>query len=160
MVGRSGSQHRQNKIHRSTKQDISVDKSGLRSRQNRSSIADSLASPTAEGAGSILETFVINELIKLRAAADLEVDLYHFRDRDGREIDCILQTPDGRVVGVEVKASMTVNVHHLSFARDRLGDQFVSGVVFYTGTRALPFGDRLMALPINLLWNGRSLSGL
>ena len=26
-----------------------------------------------------METFVINELMKLRAAADLEVDLYHFR---------------------------------------------------------------------------------
>jgi len=110
----------------------------------RGQSADSLARPTAE-------------------AADLEVDLYHFRDRDGREIDCILQTPDGRVVGVEVKASTTVNIHdfrHLSFARDRLGDQFITGVVFYTGARALPFGDRLMALPINLLWNGQSLSDL
>ncbi len=129
----------------------------------RGQSADSLARPTAEGAGPILETFVINELMKLRAAADLEVDLYHFRDRDGRKIDCILQTPDGRVVGVEVKASATVNVHdfrHLSFARDRLGDQFVTGVVFYTGTRALPFGDRMMALPINLLWNGQPLSDL
>lgn len=58
-----------------------------------------------------METFVINELMKLRAATELEVDLYHFRDRDGREIDCILQTPDSRVVGVEVKASATVNVH-------------------------------------------------
>ncbi|KBL96362.1 hypothetical protein T620_03726, partial [Mycobacterium tuberculosis UT0110] len=87
----------------------------------------------------------------------------HFRDRDGREIDCILQTPDSRVVGVEVKASATVNVHdfrHLSFARDRLGDEFITGVLFYTGARALPFGDRLMALPINLLWNGQSVSSL
>lgn len=82
---------------------------------------------------------------------------------DGREIDCILQTPDSRVVGVEVKASATVNVHdfrHLSFARDRLGDEFITGVLFYTGARALPFGDRLMALPINLLWNGQSVSSL
>lgn len=94
----------------------------------RGQSADSLARPTAEGAGPIMETFVINELMKLRAATELEVDLYHFRDRDGREIDCILQTPDSRVVGVEVKASATVNVHdfrHLSFARDRLGDEFI-----------------------------------
>jgi uncharacterized protein len=95
------------------------------------------------------------------AGADLEVDLYHFRGRDQREIEYILQT--GRVVGVEVKASTTVNVcdfRHLSSARDQLGDQFVTGVVFYTGARALPFGDRLMALSINLLWSGQSLSGL
>lgn len=129
----------------------------------RGQSADSLARPTAEGAGPIMETFVINELMKLRAATELEVDLYHFRDRDGREIDCILQTPDSRVVGVEVKASATVNVHdfrHLSFARDRLGDEFITGALFYTGARALPFGDRLMALPINLLWNGQSVSSL
>lgn len=79
---------------------------------------------------------MINELMKLRATADLEVDLYHFRGRDQREIDCILRTPDGRVVGVEVKASTTVNVcdfRHLSSARDQLGDQFITGVVLYTG---------------------------
>lgn len=50
----------------------------------RGQSADSLARPTAEGAGPIMETFVINELMKLRAATELEVDLYHFRDRDGR----------------------------------------------------------------------------
>nr|WP_187361209.1 ATP-binding protein [Phytoactinopolyspora mesophila] len=129
----------------------------------RGQSADSLARPTSEGAGPILETFVVNELMKLRAAADLEVDLYHFRDRDGREIDCILQTPDGRAVGVEVKAATTVNAHdfrHLSLARDRLGNQFVAGVVFYTGSRSLPFGDRLMALPINHLWGGKPVSAL
>ena len=51
--------------------------------------------------------------------------MYHFCDRDRREIDCILQTPDSPVVGVEVKASMTVNVHDF----------------------------RHLALPINLLWS-------
>lgn len=129
----------------------------------RGQSADSLVRPTAEGAGAIMETFVINELMKLRATADLEVDLHHFRDCDGRDIDCILQTPDGRVVGIELKASATVTIHdfrHLSFARDRLGNQFITGVVFYTGTRALPFGDRLMALPINVLWNRQPVSGL
>ena len=34
-----------------------------------------------------METFVINELMKLRAAADLEVDVYPFRGRDQREIE-------------------------------------------------------------------------
>ncbi len=31
---------------------------------------------------------------------------------------------------------------------------FVTGIVFFTGDRPLPFGDRLLALPISLLWNG------
>jgi hypothetical protein len=42
--------------------------------------------------------------------------------------------------------------------RDRLGDDFVAGVVFFTGEQPLPFGDRLMALPISLLWGGVAVS--
>jgi hypothetical protein len=123
----------------------------------RGESADTLARPAATGAGALLETFVVNELLKLRGAADFEADGYHFRDRDQREVDCILETPDGRVVGIEVKASSSVDGHdfrHLALVRDRLGEVFTSGVVFYTGPRPLPFGDRLMALPISLLWGG------
>lgn len=74
---------------------------------------------------ALLETFVVNELLKLREATEFESDLYHFRDRDRREIDGVLEAPDGRVVAVEVKASSSVNAHdfrYLAFARDRLGE--------------------------------------
>jgi uncharacterized protein len=124
---------------------------------------DMLARPTAEGAGPILETYVINELLKLRTVSDTDVEFSHFRDRDGREIDCVLETPDGRVAGIEVKAARTVNPHdfrHLALARERMGDRFVAGAVFYTGPRPLPFGDRLLALPISLLWGGRPFTDL
>lgn len=128
----------------------------------RGESADALARPGNARVGSLLETFVVNELLKLRGAADLQAELYHFRDRDGREIDCILETPDGRVVAIEVKAASTVDirdVRQLALARDRLGDQFLAGVVFYTGPRPLPFGDRVMVLPISLLWGGRPAPG-
>lgn len=123
----------------------------------RGQSADALARSGADGAGPILETYVVNELLRLRAAGEVEAEFYHFRDRDGQEIDCLLETSDGRVIGIEVKSATTVNAHdfrHLLLARERLGDQFRVGVVFYTGRRALPFGDRMMALPINLLWGG------
>ncbi len=41
-----------------------------------------------------------------------------------------------------------------SFVRDRLGDEFITGVL-HTGARLAVPGDWLMALPINLLWNGQ-----
>lgn len=126
----------------------------------RGESADGLARPGASGAGALLETFVVNELLKLRGATEFAADLYHFRDRDQREIDGILEAPDGRVVAIEVKAASSVNAHdfrHLAMARDRIGEQFVAGVVFYTGPRPLPFGDRLLALPISLLWGGGPL---
>jgi hypothetical protein len=123
----------------------------------RGDSADALARPGAPGAGALLETFVVNELMKLRGSDDFEGDVYHFRDRDQREIDCVLEARGGSVVGIEVKAASSVNEHdfrHLTFARNRLGDQLRAGVVFYTGQRPLPFGERMMALPISLLWGG------
>lgn len=60
----------------------------------RGQSADSLARPTAEGAGPILETYVVNELMKLHAVSDMEATFHHFRDRDGREIDCIIEAPE------------------------------------------------------------------
>ncbi|MGH3692957.1 MAG: ATP-binding protein [Pseudonocardiaceae bacterium] len=118
---------------------------------------DGLARPGNPAAGSLLETFVVNELTKLRATAELDVSMFHFQDRDGREVDCVLETPAGRVVGVEVKAAATVrgeDFRHLTMLRDRIGKYFAAGVVFFTGERPLPFGDRLIALPISLLWGG------
>jgi len=119
--------------------------------------ADALARPGNPAAGALLETFVVNELMKLRSAAAVEVGLFHFQDRDGREIDCVMESPAGRVAGAEVKAAATVRAddfRHLRMLRDRLGDDFVAGVVFFTGEQPLPFGNRLMALPISLLWGG------
>jgi len=35
---------------------------------------------------------------------------------------------------------------------DRLGDDFITGVVLYTGDSTLPFGDKLRAIPVSALW--------
>jgi hypothetical protein len=120
--------------------------------------ADALARPGNAAAGALLETFVVNETIKLRDASGSEVAVYHFRDRDQREVDLLLETPDGRVVAIEVKASASVDerdLRHVKYVQERLGERFVQGVILYTGPRPLSFGDRMMALPISLLWDGR-----
>jgi hypothetical protein len=121
--------------------------------------ADALARPGNPAADGLLETFVVNELLKIRDSGDQEAAIYHFRDRDQREVDVLMEARDGRVVGAEVKASGSVDARdfrHLSYLRDRLGSRFVAGVVLYTGSSPLPFGDRMMALPIDLLWGGAS----
>lgn len=81
--------------------------------------------------------------------------LYHYRTRDKVEVDAVLETPDGRVVAVEVKASATVRAEDLAGLRQlaaRLGPRRVAGFVVYTGQQTLPFGDRLRAVPIDALW--------
>ncbi|CAB4936370.1 unannotated protein [freshwater metagenome] len=46
----------------------------------------------------------------------------------------------------------TSDFRHLKLLRDKLGHRFRLGVVLYTGKAALPFGDRLVALPYSALW--------
>lgn len=41
----------------------------------------------------------------------------------------------------------------LTIMRDRMGADFVHGITFYTGNEVVPFGDRLTALPIEVLWS-------
>lgn len=80
---------------------------------------------------------------------------FHFRDREGREVDLVFERRNGAVAGVEIKAAATVTTNDfrgLKHLRDKLGDRFRLGVVLYTGEQPLPFGDRLAAVPINGLW--------
>lgn len=61
----------------------------------------------------------------------------------------------GRVIGIEIKASSTVrpdDFRGLRHLADRLGEDFVAGLVFYTGAQTLPFGPRLRAVPASALW--------
>ncbi|MDR1834131.1 MAG: DUF4143 domain-containing protein, partial [Propionibacteriaceae bacterium] len=70
--------------------------------------------------------------------------------------DLILEAGDGRVVGIEVKATASVtarDTRHLATLRDKLGSRFASGLLLHTGRTAAPFGDRIAAIPLDILWN-------
>jgi uncharacterized protein len=106
-------------------------------------------------AGPMLENFVLMELARQLTWSDERATLYHYRTKDGAEVDAIIETPDGRVVGVEVKAGATVRTGDLTGLRglaSALGDRLVAGYVLYTGQQTLPFGDRIRAVPIDALW--------
>lgn len=118
--------------------------------------AAALDQPIAPLRGQFLETFVYNELIKQSTWTGNHVVLSHWRDREGAEVDVIVEADDGRVHGIEVKASSTVNAGDFGWLR-RLGtpldDQFAHGIVFYLGTMPLSFGPKLTALPVSALWS-------
>jgi predicted AAA+ superfamily ATPase len=105
--------------------------------------------------GGMLETFVVLELVRQATWSRTRVRVLHYRDRDQREVDVVLERPDGALVGIEVKARATVrqaDTRSLVTLRDRLGERFVLGVVLHTGADTLPFGDRLWAAPVSALW--------
>jgi predicted AAA+ superfamily ATPase len=118
--------------------------------------AESLQDVThGETFGSLLESLVVSELLKQQAWSEVDYSLYHFRDKDQREVDIVIELFDGRLIGVEVKATQTVLRRHfngLRFLRDRVGERFVAGIVFHTGKECLSFGDRLDSLPLCALW--------
>ncbi len=117
-----------------------------------------LQRPTESASGPLFETFVVNELRKQLSWSETRARIYYFRDRDGAEVDVVLESADGRVVAIEIKSTSTPrpeDFRWLAFLRDRVdraGGAFVTGVVLHTGERRLPFGDRLVALPAADLW--------
>lgn len=108
-----------------------------------------------EAFGAMLEAFVAAELLRQRTWSDREFDIFHYRDRDGDEVDLVLEFSDGSVVGVEVKASTSFRSAQftgLARMRDRLGVRFIAGVVLNTGSTGYRFADRLYGAPVAALW--------
>ncbi|WP_216893759.1 ATP-binding protein [Nocardia alni] len=105
--------------------------------------------------GGTVETFVLGELSRQITWSRTMVRLHHYRDRDGHEVDAILEDNAGRIIGIEVKAAETVRTDDfraLRMLEQRLGDRFHAGYVLYCGNEQLPFGDKLTCLPISGLW--------
>nr|WP_246721631.1 DUF4143 domain-containing protein [Rhizobium leguminosarum] len=105
--------------------------------------------------GALLESFVFSEVLKLMTASDLRLTPYHFRDRDMREVDIVLERDDGMIAGIEVKASATVKAGDFGGLRalaEACGDRFAFGVVLYDNTDVVPFGDKLAAVPLSSMW--------
>lgn len=105
--------------------------------------------------GPLLEVFVFSELLKLSSVSEEHVNLFHFRDRDQSEVDFVLESAQGQIVGIEVKAAASVTRRDFS-GLDRLasiaGNSFVQGIVLYDGERSLAFADNLRAVPFASVW--------
>ena len=103
---------------------------------------------------SILESWVYGELLKLVSLTPEQWFLSHYRDKDQVEVDFVLESPLRAILGIEVKAAATVtsaDFKGLRRLRDLSGKAFVSGIVLYDGTDALPFGDGMWAVPLGWL---------
>jgi predicted AAA+ superfamily ATPase len=105
--------------------------------------------------GPLLEGFVAMELARQLTWSQQRAEMYHYRTRDGVEVDLILENRRGQVVAIDVKAGSTVRAEDFRGLRhmaDRLGDSLIVGAVLYTGRETLPFGPRLRAIPISAIW--------
>jgi predicted AAA+ superfamily ATPase len=106
--------------------------------------------------GRLLETFVAAQLRAELSLTDGFGTLYHLREHDGRrEIDLLVERPDGRVIAIEVKATSAPTpaaAKHLRWLRDELGDRFVAGIVLHSGPEMFPIDHDIAAVPMCALW--------
>lgn len=117
---------------------------------------------TSQFFGGLVENFVYSELRKHAAWSVEDVNFYHFRDIARHEIDLVIERSDGKVVGVEVKASMTVKAGDFAGLASFAGyakEKFLHGILFYSGDKVLPFrieGVTFHAVPISALLGGEA----
>lgn len=105
--------------------------------------------------GHLLESFVVAELLKQLGWSRTRARLFHFRTGSGEEVDVVLEGPGGRLVGVEIKSSHTVqsrDARGLEALRRAAPHRFHRGVVLHMGDGVIPFGDRIWAVPVEALW--------
>ncbi len=105
--------------------------------------------------GPLLESFVYGEIAKAIALFGEWMDVTHYRDKDGVEIDLVLERSPGAVVGIEVKASATVHPRDFRGLRrlqEVMGDRFACGIVLHDGERIQRTAPGLFAMPVKMLW--------
>ena len=105
----------------------------------------------------MLETFVYQELRRESSWHEDEFKFYHYRTRDQKEVDIVIERGARQLVGVEVKASSTVKGADFAGLRQLktyAGSKFEKGIVLYDGDTSLSFGDDMYAIPIRFIWEG------
>ncbi|HYM55588.1 MAG TPA: ATP-binding protein [Solirubrobacteraceae bacterium] len=106
-------------------------------------------------AGMLFETFVLMELVKQATWSATPVELFFYRDTDKREVDLVIESASGDIVGIEAKSAATAtasDARGLRLLRDKLGPRFKAGIIVYSGEHTLPVGDQIWAMPISGLW--------
>lgn len=104
--------------------------------------------------GGLLENFVGMELYKQAAWSKERPQLFHWRTHGQQEVDLVLEA-GGRLVGIEVKSGATVaadDFKGLKALAVDAGKRWVRGIILYSGSELLPFGENLVAMPISALW--------
>lgn len=134
---------------------VSLLDSGLAARLVNASSKGTSPDASPGLAGALLESFAAGEIRRQLSWCQETATVWHFRDQHAGEVDLVLETPDGRVAGIEVKSTASPSARDakgLVYLRGRLAPRFTAGLILHTGTTAAPFGDRIAAVPMDILW--------
>lgn len=107
-------------------------------------------------AGKLVESFIYHELVSLVDCGG-HYDIFHYRDREKREVDFVIRDNDsGHVLAIDAKAGTNVgrdDFRHIRWFRENLlKDVPSTGIVLYSGREVLSFGNGCYAVPTSMLW--------
>lgn len=113
-----------------------------------------LADPMLTGA--FAKTFAVQEVLRLMTSYPAGACRpFHYRDRDQREVDLVIEDRAGRLVAIEVKASASAgpsDARGIAALSRLAGGRVKRGIVLYCGEHPVPLGDGVMAVPMANLW--------
>ncbi len=105
--------------------------------------------------GPLLESFVHGEIAKAIALSGEIMTVSHYRDKDGVEVDLVLERSPEMIVGIEVKARATAHpgdFQGLRRLKEAVEDRFACGIVLHDGERIHQTAPGLFAMPVKMLW--------
>lgn len=105
-------------------------------------IRDKAALNSSPFCGAIYEGFAASEIIKYRANRGLDQGLYYFRDRQGLEVDFLIDRGNNRLTLLEVKTTRTprpADADSMLSLRKNIHNRDVSAWVIHPGRSREPF---------------------
>ncbi|WP_183094030.1 DUF4143 domain-containing protein [Nocardioides stalactiti] len=110
-----------------------------------------------------LEGIVAAELLRQQSTSEVEFGVTHLRERNGLEVDLLLELPDDTVYGIEVRTAAGFRPHqfrNLEALAVRAGSRFRGGIVLNTASVGFKYRPGLWGLPISALWDWEAGSSL
>jgi predicted AAA+ superfamily ATPase len=103
----------------------------------------------------LLEGVVVTELLAQQETSAVDFRLGHLRERNGLEVDLLVELPDDSVYGIEIRTAAGFRPHqfrNLEALAIRAGSQFRGGIVLNTAPVGFKYRPGMWGLPISSLW--------
>lgn len=102
--------------------------------------------------GAFFENFVVSEVIKSYLFQGLEAPLFYFRDKEGHEVDLLIETED-KLYPVEIKLASQIKDEHIINIRylQERNKKISTGTVICLANRRYRFQSNIEVLPVGML---------
>jgi predicted AAA+ superfamily ATPase len=106
--------------------------------------------------GHIFENFIAVEIMKAaKSQGAYKVSHFNPVQNQGREVDFVIESPNGKIIGIEVKLDGTIkekDIANMIAFKEITGNRFVKGIIIYTGSELVQAGRNIWAVPVNYLY--------